>query len=1098
VCSTLEERHLASLPYTAAGPCIIAVNPYRVHAELYSEETKQLYSCDAANKSEDQAPHIYMVSAAAVSELHSGPQVVLVSGESGAGKTETTKHLLSHLHSTDQLSAASERSSRAADLIFRSTVLLEAFGNAKTIRNDNSSRFGKFINLAFGQVNFMKDWTLSTASLTTYLLEKSRVTRQAEGERNFHVFYQLLGGAFGSTEFSENEAVQFVSGGYTEQDAKQGESTAAAINAFGMSVDSIQQVLRVILLLGQLEAVQKSSNENEGSRFVDNHWLTGLSELLQCKKDDIQQLCAHSMKIGGESIKKALSPEQAIDNVHGIAKTMYTKLFHWIVTQVNRKLCEQESLEGRAEENSIGILDIFGFEILQENGFEQLCINLCNERLQQLFNDTMLLSVQTEYEREGIEWEAISAPDGSKVVSALQASVGSAFSLLEEECLRPKGGSATFVSKLVKSPAACTIISGRARNSTEFVVHHYAGQVVYTVDNWVEINRDILNADAQDFLESKNSMDLLKTLAQSGASSNTSRSKSMLTRQFRTQLDDLIHVLASRKQHYIRCVKPHAHGTSKAGEGVFDGKLVLDQLRANGVVEALCVARQGWPDKLEHANFVNKFGSAKGFRFDPKIDAKQQVENVLASWGETSSLVAIGKTKVFFGAGILGGMSRQLAQVESTFATLIQATVRGHLERVKVTKLKRGVVFLQAHTRCTLAKLQFMTVRNATLMLQRVIRCRIARQALYQRMQTASSIRIQAWIRGTFARTWLCRSSNAATTIQALARGHLQNMKFKAQLEQIEKQRSIAGLQELVATLQTQLEVALVTAEQQSSKQSPETEKLLDTLREENDKLRVLREIDAAQLTKNAQEINRLRQENALLKKKIEQGTAATDEELESKGFDESSKRTTTGVAADVDISYTSRLAEENLKLHEDLDHVRKENARMRSKLQARARLRKKLEERIKPAKEESQQSWLSSLLASPKPLQPRRVQSERPALASLPQDKTPTKPKRAASQSENDSSAGNHNNQAPSATPGSQFLEGLFSQTEHLLTTVKNVGAFILDEIDPITLERQEQEFSLHRSLERKKKEAAARRRREAVAHAQEDLVLDSGHKYN
>ena len=433
-------------PYTYTADIVIAMNPYRWFPQLYTDEMRKEYLVYDRTKLE---PHVYTTSSLAYSGLQEtkSNQTIMVSGESGAGKTETVKILMAHL----AFMASSDDTSHIRRIV-ESNPLLESFGNAQTVRNDNSSRFGKFIEL---QLN--SGCRLEGSRCRTYLLEKSRVVSQDAGERNFHIFYQMLAsstemrGQIGLENSSlSRETLRYTSMGGSSTDRIEGrtdaeafEGTVAALSLLDIKGATLIRLLRslaAVLLLGQLDF----EGSEEASRLSEALAGAKAAELLEVEPEELSKALTHrSIRMRNEVVVKQLPPSSAVGNRDALGKEVYARLFDWLVEQI----CMATGAPSETKA-FVGLLDIFGFESFAMNRFEQLCINYANEKLQQKFTHDVFKAVQQEYTSEGIPWDRIEFKDNAPILALIESKLG-VIAMLNEECVRPKGSNPNFVSKLV-------------------------------------------------------------------------------------------------------------------------------------------------------------------------------------------------------------------------------------------------------------------------------------------------------------------------------------------------------------------------------------------------------------------------------------------------------------------------------------------------------------------------------------------------------------------------------------------------------------------------------------------------------------------------
>ena len=713
----LSNRFWTRRIYTATGPVLLALNPYQQIPHLYSASVVSEFQKGS------KAPHIFGIAQRAYSGIVGGEaanQSILISGESGAGKTETTKLVMGYL------SQRSGATSRIEGQILESNPLLEAFGNARTLRNDNSSRFGKFIQLFFS-----KD-KLTGAKIETYLLEKVRVSTQAQGERNFHIFYQCCAAAAaaGGLHYmyprlidSEERFVIKLSG-FTDHswfsyltastacfqassidDLVQFERTIHALRVIGMSVPEIEELLSIVasvLHIGNVNFAETDQGEgccvSEETSSRDS--LSMVEALLELPPNQLETaLCTKSISVSSSEGYRALLPAgKARDVRDALARYLYGTLFSFLVKRINSQIVSDVG-----ENNFIGLLDIFGFEYYTVNTFEQLCINYANERLQQLFVDCVLRADQVEYELEGIAWNRHEFPDNSCVIDLLDKSV---FPMLDEECRVVAGNDANYLSKLVRKESSCRFFSFAKSKSDWFTINHFAGAVGYKVSSgFVEKNRDTLSGDIVEVC--KNSRIFSKLINNSNSNAITRNNRFIsVSLEFRNQLTGLMELVSRTTPSFIRCIKPNNSNDPHE----FNAEVVFEQLRYGGVVQAVQISRSGYPVRVKLDEF------SKEFRFlVPKkteiLNRKKIAENILS----TSSLHAVvGTSKVFF-KQIAWDQLNQLREKRRLESILkIQSIFRMFIEKSKFNLLKKRLVSAQSIIRTALVVRQVTRNQCAT------------------------------------------------------------------------------------------------------------------------------------------------------------------------------------------------------------------------------------------------------------------------------------------------------------------------------------------------------------------------------------------------
>uniref|UniRef100_A0A7S2W7S0 Myosin motor domain-containing protein n=1 Tax=Mucochytrium quahogii TaxID=96639 RepID=A0A7S2W7S0_9STRA len=752
VLNSLKKRYIKGEPYTDAVDMCIAVNPYHVYPTLYSLETQDSYRAQR-----NQSPHIYKISCRSFSRLcETGKsQSILVSGESGAGKTETTKLLLNHFA---RLSGGGDHSKCKVESVLQSGPILEAFGNAQTVHNRNSSRFGKFI-----QLDFDENCALGGGELKTYLLEKSRIVYHADGERNYHIFYQMLTGTldehFTSKFFSEKQQFRFLCGqGPRESDFKFGKQTRLALDTLDIDLSEVLQALAAVLHLGELEFTEIDEDscvveENESfNHLCELLKLGGQEELLRNK------LTTRIVIAGGDRCKVPLRKGQAIYNSEALAKTLYARLFESIVSHINNNIRRENTTR------QIGVLDIFGFESFESNSLEQLCVNYTNEHLQQLFNECVLSRVQEEYVSECVPWQHIDCQSGLNVIKLIQFSC---FALLEEESVRPGGSSKAFVSKLLKTNHSC-LVSHRL-DPLKFTVSHFAGDVSYDGSLFLEKNVDKMHDS-----------EIIANFFQNTKTKNDKQAATV-TNQFKRQLRDLVKEIGQTQSHFIRCIKPNR----VEAKDRFDEKMVLQQLKCSGVVEAIRIARVGYPDRCVHADVAREFAIHKA-----------SIGDFMRAKGFHENEFVVGKTKVFFVKGVLKSLRAKHKVVLGYQATRIQNTVRAFLCK-RQTASRKLASFL--------VRVRFVRNKLATIHLQMAIRrFLLGKRVKKRRFLSRCATILQAWFR---MKRFLQRFSHfkeMACLIQAFVRGRIQRITYVQMIGKHRESQTIAGMQQRIETLERQ------------------------------------------------------------------------------------------------------------------------------------------------------------------------------------------------------------------------------------------------------------------------------------------------------
>ncbi|TWW73348.1 Myosin-7 Myosin heavy chain 7 [Takifugu flavidus] len=723
----LKERYAAWMIYTYSGLFCVTVNPYK-GLPVYNQEVVVAYR---GKKRSEAPPHIFSISDNAYQYMLADRenQSILITGESGAGKTVNTKRVIQYFASiaavpSGKKDASAEKKGTLEDQIIQANPALEAFGNAKTIRNDNSSRFGKFI-----RIHFDNRGKLASADIETYLLEKSRVTFQLKAERDYHIFYQILSQA--KPELLE--MLLITNNPYDYAFISQGETTVASINdseelmatddAFGVlgftqeEKNSIYKLIGAIMHYGNMKFKQKQREEQaeaDGTEDADKSaYLMGLNSA-----DLIKGLCHPRVKVGNEWVTKGQNVAQVNYSIGALSKSVYEKMFLWMVVRINQSLDTKQ-----ARQYFIGVLDIAGFEIFDFNTFEQMCINFTNEKLQQFFNHHMFVLEQEEYKKEGIEWTFIDfGMDLQACIDLIEKPMG-IMSILEEECMFPKASDATFKAKLYDHHLGKSsnfqkprIIKGRPE--AHFALMHYAGTVDYNINNWLVKNKDPLNETVVGLYQ-KSNLKLLSILfanyagadAETGGKGKGSKKKGSsfqtVSALHRENLNKLMTNLRSTHPHFVRCIIPNETKTP----GAMEHPLVMHQLRCNGVLEGIRICRKGFPNRILYGDFKQRYRilNPNAVPEGQFIDNKKAAEKVLGSLDIDHNQYKLGHTKVFFKAGLLGLLEEMRDDRLALIITGIQARSRGLLARIefqKIVERRDALLVIQWNIRA------FMGVKN--------------------------------------------------------------------------------------------------------------------------------------------------------------------------------------------------------------------------------------------------------------------------------------------------------------------------------------------------------------------------------------------------
>jgi myosin heavy subunit len=716
VLHNLKLRYDAKIIYTYSGLFCVSINPYKFFP-IYTDAMVKLYS---GKRREELAPHVYAVAEEAFRHLLNDrvSQSILITGESGAGKTENTKKVIQFLAAV----AGSEGADGELEKqLIQANPLLEALGNAKTTKNNNSSRFGKFIRITFDP----NGGTLSGASIVSYLLEKSRVVNRGQGERAFHIFYQMLAGLDepkkNSFRLKKPEDYRYlaVTGNYKVQymdDNKEFEATKHAMKTLGFQAEEQDLILRVCAAILHLGNVEFEGDEE--SSVKDPAILDVIADLLGLDAKHLESaLVSPRILAGGRDlIATHLTPEKAASSRDALAKALYGRLFLWVVSKIN------DTLKVKPKHNFIGILDIAGFEIFVKNSFEQMCINFTNERLQQFFNNHMFNLEQEEYKREKIEWKMMNfGIDSQATIDLISKKPKGVLVLLDEESVFPKATDKSLTQKLVQNHGGKHPKFQRQQLSGElnFEIIHYAGTVEYDTNEWLEKNRDPLQHDLEQVIKGSSIPTLAKLFVQfalneadaSGAPAPAQSKKGAafitVAAQYREQLNELMDTLGSTYPHFIRCIIPN----HKQEPLVIDDIIVLDQLRCNGVLEGIKISRMGYPNRLKYAQFLKRYyllvESVPRKAPDPKAATKQILTALVKDGIVDESKLQYGLTKIFFRTGELPKIEEARERKVGELIPVIQACARGYIGRKYYKSKKEKEFAVLTIQRCVRAWLEW-------------------------------------------------------------------------------------------------------------------------------------------------------------------------------------------------------------------------------------------------------------------------------------------------------------------------------------------------------------------------------------------------------
>ncbi|ERN06519.1 myosin-11 isoform X1 [Amborella trichopoda] len=804
VLKNLSTRYELNEIYTYTGSILIAINPFQRLPHLYEAHMMEQYKGAPFG---ELSPHVFAVADVAYRAMinEGKSNSILVSGESGAGKTETTKMLMRYLAYMGGRTGTEGRT--VEQQVLESNPVLEAFGNAKTVRNNNSSRFGKFV-----EIQFDKSGRISGAAIRTYLLERSRVCQISDPERNYHCFYLLCAAPPEDTEKYKlgnpksfhylNQSNCYDLAGVS--DAHEYLATRRAMDIVGISQqeqDAIFRVIAAILHLGNIdfakgEEIDSSVLKDDKSRFH----LKMTAELLMCDAQALEDaLCKRVMITPEEVITRTLDPLGATVSRDGLAKTIYSRLFDWLVDKINVSIGQDQN-----SKSLIGVLDIYGFESFKTNSFEQFCINFTNEKLQQHFNQHVFKMEQEEYTKEEIDWSYIEFVDNQDVLDLIEKKPGGIIALLDEACMFPKSTHETFSQKLYQTFKPHKRFIKPKLSRTDFTIAHYAGEVLYQSDLFLDKNKDYVVAEHQDLLSASKCPFVAGLFLPLPEETSKSSKFSSIGSRFKLQLQSLMEILNSTEPHYIRCVKPN----NLLKPSIFENVNILQQLRCGGVLEAIRISCAGYPTRRTFYEFLHRFGLLAPDVLDGNYDEKTACKKIIEKKGLKG--FQIGKTKVFLRAGQMAELDARRAEVLNNAAKTIQRQIQTHIARkqfialrkasIHVQSLWRGIlacklyehmrreaaaVKIQKNLRRYVVKKTYIRLRLLAIVLQRGLRGMAARNEFRFRKQTRASIIIQAKWRCYRAHRYYKELKQSAIVSQCgwrrrIARRELRTLKMAA------------------------------------------------------------------------------------------------------------------------------------------------------------------------------------------------------------------------------------------------------------------------------------------------------------------------------
>ncbi|KAI0340163.1 myosin 5 [Trametopsis cervina] len=844
VLHTIRNRYAQHSIYTYSGIVLIAMNPFQ-RVTLYGPEIIQAYN---GRKRGELEPHLFAIAEDAYTAMSRDGtgQTIIVSGESGAGKTESAKFIMRYIASVNppgsdkgKMKTSLDDSSEVERQILATNPVLEAFGNAKTTRNDNSSRFGKYI-----QILFDGRQEIVGARIRTYLLERSRVVFQPLTERNYHIFYQLCAGAPLKERKDLGLDSDITKFHYLKQggpqstpingvdDAEEFRTTQTALSTIGIRIEkqwAVFKLLAALLHLGNVTVTASRSDSNiddadpalqQATRFLG-------VPLAEFKKWTIKK----QITTRSEKIVTSLNAAQATVVRDSVSKFVYACIFEWLVAIVNESLAGENGEAAEKAEMFIGVLDIYGFEHFKKNSFEQFSINYANEKLQQEFNAHVFKLEQEEYVREKINWTFIDFSDNQPCIDVIEGKLG-VLALLDEESRLPAGTDPSFLQKLnnqLVKPETKDVFKKPRFGNSAFTIAHYALDVTYEVEGFLEKNRDTVPDEHMALLLATKNSFLKEVLDASFAATKPSDAPpgsptvsesgnkrhsiipdpgraSMVTQAttaskkpggvvrkptqasiFKASLNSLMETLGMTNVHYIRCIKPNEQ--KKAWE--FTPAQVLGQLRACGVLETIRISCAGYPTRWTYEEFADRYYMlVKSTEWGPMIqnlELQPLCNLILERTINDPDKYQSGLTKIFFRAGMLAALESLRSGRLNALVTIVQKNMRRKMAVVKYQALRNATIKIQTWWRGILAR-KFVEGVRKTLAATR-LQCAIRRYVQRRNFLEIRSaiVRFQSCVRGAQARLVYkeTRLKHAVTSLQSLIRGLISRRAYRADVKHV-------------------------------------------------------------------------------------------------------------------------------------------------------------------------------------------------------------------------------------------------------------------------------------------------------------------------
>ncbi|KAL8498156.1 hypothetical protein ACS0TY_021478 [Phlomoides rotata] len=792
VLQNLAARYELNKIYTYTGNILIAINPFQRLPHLYDTHMMAQYKGAALG---ELSPHVFAIGDVAYRAMINEGKMssILVSGESGAGKTETTKMLMRYLAHLGGWSGVEGRT--VEQQVLESNPVLESFGNAKTVGNNNSSRFGKYVEIQFDESGRM-----SGAAVKTYLLERSRVCQISNPERNYHCFYLLCAAPPEEREkykLKSPESFHYLNQSKCYKldginDAEEYLATRRAMDIVGISEEEQEAIFRVVAAILHLGNIEFSEGKEIDSSVIkdEKSWfhLNTTAELLKCDPKSLEDALIKRLMVTPEGvITRTFDPEAALGSRDALAKTVYSRLFDRLVERINISIGQDPNSKAK-----IGVLDICGFENFKHNSFEQFCINFTNEKLQQHFNQYVFKMEQDDYKKEQINGSYIEFVDNQDVLDLIEKNPGGIIALLDEACMFPTSTHETFAQKLYQTFHKNKRFIKPKLSRTKFTISHYAGEVTYLADLFLDKNKDYVVASKCPFAAG-----LFPALPEEPSKSSKFSS---IGSGFKEQLQRLMETLSSTEPHYIRCVKPN----SVLKPGNFENLNVMQQLRCGGVLEAIRISRAGYPTRRTFDEFLLRFGVLAPEVLDGNADEKAACQKILDKMGLKG--YQLGKTKVFLRAGQMAELDARRAEVLGNAARTIQRQIRTYFARKDFVLLKKAAIQLQScwramsacnlyeklrreaaaalriqkNFRCFTARISYSALQDSAMIVQTGMRAMTARGEFRFRKQTKAAIKIQAHLRGHREHSYYRNLQKAAIVTQCGLRGRVARKELRS------------------------------------------------------------------------------------------------------------------------------------------------------------------------------------------------------------------------------------------------------------------------------------------------------------------------------